>query len=278
LKVVRSIAEIREHLRGQPSIGFVPTMGFFHEGHLTLMRQAKQECGYCVVSIFVNPLQFGPTEDLSKYPRDEQRDLRDAESVGVDLVFAPTIDEIRPPVSTKVIASRVSELWEGQHRPGHFDGVATIVAKLFNIVQPTDAFFGTKDLQQFAVVNQLIVELGYPIRLHACETVRESSGLALSSRNSYFTPQQRADASFLYKVLTSIAAAIRSGGNAASAIAEGKKDLEDNAFSIDYLACVDSNTMQSDDKIDKNSRLIAAVRFCGVRLIDNVSVLNSQQN
>lgn len=265
-------------MRGQPSIGFVPTMGFFHEGHLTLMRQAKQECGYCVVSIFVNPLQFGPTEDLSKYPRDEQRDLRDAESVGVDLVFAPTIDEMRPPVSTKVIASRVSELWEGQHRPGHFDGVATIVAKLFNIVQPTDAFFGTKDLQQFAVVNQLIVELGYPIRLHACETVRESSGLALSSRNSYFTPQQRADASFLYKVLTSIAAAIRSGGNAASAIAEGKKDLEDNAFSIDYLACVDSNTMQSDDKIDKNSRLIAAVRFCGVRLIDNVSVLNSQQN
>lgn len=278
MKVVRSIAEIREHLRGQPSIGFVPTMGFFHEGHLTLMRQAKQECGYCVVSIFVNPLQFGPTEDLSKYPRDEQRDLRDAESVGVDLVFAPTIDEMRPPVSTKVIASTVSELWEGQHRPGHFDGVATIVAKLFNIIQPTDAFFGTKDLQQFAVVSQLIVDLGYPIRLHACETVRESSGLALSSRNSYFTAQQRAEASFLYHVLTSIAATIRNGGNAASAIAEGRKSLENHAFSVDYLACVDSNTMQSEAEVDKNSRLIAAVRFCGVRLIDNVSVLNSQEN
>ena len=278
MKVIRGISELRAELAGRDRVGFVPTMGYFHEGHLTLMRQAKAACGYCAVSIYVNPLQFGPSEDLAKYPRDEQRDLELAESVGVDVVFAPFDDQMHPPTTTKVITSKVSELWEGQHRPGHFDGVATIVAKLFNIVQPSDAFFGTKDLQQFAVVSQLIDDLAFPIKLHACETVREPSGLAMSSRNSYLTAEQRADAAKLYEILTAVASELRAGSPVNAAIMQGHRVLHDSGFKIDYLACVDARTMQNITEISGTARVIAAVRFCGVRLIDNVQVLNSQQN
>lgn len=248
-------------------------MGAFHEGHLSLMRRAKSENDTCVVSLFVNPTQFGPTEDLSKYPRQEQRDIELASSANVDVVFAPDSQEIYPRRTTTVSVTEVSESFEGAVRPHHFDGVATVVLKLFNIVQPDRAYFGLKDLQQCAVVQRMMEDLNVPTELVLCETVREPTGLAMSSRNAYLSDEDRARAASFSRVLVETAAQIATGGRQHEILGHSRTQLESLGMSVDYLAHVDSRTMQEIESVNENSRIVAAVRFCGVRLLDNVPIL-----
>lgn len=206
LQTIEIIAELRATLaefQGK-KIGFVPTMGYLHSGHISLVTRAKAECDVVVMSIFVNPLQFGPNEDLSRYPRNLERDKQLAWEAGVDVLFHPSVAEMygegKPMVSLKV--SGISDVLCGEFRPGHFDGVATVVAKLFHIVQPTHAYFGLKDAQQVAVISQMVKDLSIPVQIIPCETVREADGLALSSRNVYLSKEERAQAVILSKALT----------------------------------------------------------------------------
>ncbi len=206
MQIIEKISELRFKLakyQGK-NIGFVPTMGYLHDGHLSLVKQAKAECEVVVMSIFVNPLQFGPNEDLSRYPRDLKRDATLAELEGVDILFHPSVEEMygkeTPLVTVKV--SGISDVLCGEFRPGHFDGVATVVAKLFHMVQPTHAYFGLKDAQQVAVVSQMVHDLSLPILVVPCATIRETDGLALSSRNVYLSEEERAQAVVLFQALT----------------------------------------------------------------------------
>lgn len=270
--VCRSLSELRLALGGWSGlVGFVPTMGAFHEGHLELMRRAKADCGFVVVSLFVNPLQFGPSEDLSKYPRREGEDFLMAEGVGADVMFCPGYEFVEG-VETVVRVGGVSSKFEGESRPGHFEGVATIVAKLFHAVGVCRAYFGLKDLQQCAVVGAMVRDLGFPVDLEFVETVREASGLAMSSRNDYFTAEQRAEAGGLYRVLRRVSGAIVGGGDVAPSCGSGRAELEHLGFEVEYLDLVDSRRMESSDLVDEWSRLVVAARFCGVRLIDNISL------
>jgi len=262
-----------------PRLGFVPTMGAFHEGHLSLMKKAKAECGFCAVSLFVNPLQFAPTEDLAKYPRQHEQDFEMARSVGVDLMFVPDHAELTQNIQTNVIVSGVSDLYEGQRRPGHFEGVATIVAKLFGIVQPDIALFGLKDLQQCAVIRQMVADLNMPLRLIFEETVREESGLAMSSRNQYFTPEQKSEAAELFRSLTKAArtlSTLNPGSNDAVRITldETTDSLRSKGFGVEYLDAVDPKTMHPATHIEQDSRLVVAAKFRTVRLIDNIPVFD----
>ena len=200
--MTRTPARLRDALRSlRPgrSVGLVPTMGAFHEGHLSLIRAARGACDVVAVSIFVNPLQFGPSEDLSSYPRDEARDLEQAKAEGVGLVFAPSAEKMFPPGhETIVSAGRLSRIFEGASRPGHFDGVCTVVAKLFNLVAPDAAFFGQKDAQQVAVIRRMVADLAFDVHIEVCETVRDHDGLALSSRNAYLAGVERERAAVLF--------------------------------------------------------------------------------
>ena len=245
-------------------------MGAFHEGHLELMRQARTLCDTVYVSLFVNPTQFAPNEDFSAYPRDEDRDFALAAEQGVDVMFAPPVEEIYTDEVTAVTVADVSSLWEGESRPGHFDGVATVVNRLFEIFEPDKAIFGLKDLQQCAVVRKLVSDRSLPIDIVTVETVREPSGLALSSRNSYFNSDQRERASFLYKCLKRFVAL--SGENRTNALTVNDTivELESHGFKVEYLARVDPVTMKQAVVESKDDRLICAARFEGVRLIDNV--------
>ena len=249
-------------------------MGAFHEGHLQLMREARKECDVVVVSLFVNPTQFGPNEDFSRYPRDEDRDFQMAESVGVDWMFAPPVDVMYPrESSTRVVVGGVSDLWEGERRPGHFEGVGTVVAKLFHIVQPQVAYFGLKDLQQCAVIRQMVRDLNMPIELRFVETVREQDGLALSSRNRYLTAEERAEAPRLHRLLSKLAEAVgQEPGVGRSMIADARAELEHNGWKVDYLAMVDSLSMKPVQEPDPDTRIIAAATLGNTRLIDNVAV------
>lgn len=251
----------------------MPTMGALHAGHHSLMVAASSENEVGVGSIFVNPLQFGPAEDLEKYPRNEAADLEVAESAGITAMFCPDPAEMVQGLSTKVAVSGVSDQFEGQLRPGHFDGVATIVARLFGIVLPTRAYFGLKDLQQCAVVRTMVRDLCLPVDIRLLETVREPSGLALSSRNAYFSPEDREAAAQLPMVLKNVAGAITDGsGDIAKSISIGMAELAYLGFAVDYLELVDPLTMVPVRKIGEDSRLIVAARFKGVRLIDNISI------
>lgn len=277
MKVVRTIAECRAARREFSALGFVPTMGAFHEGHLSLMRAAKAACGSCAVSLFVNPLQFAPTDDLAKYPRQHEQDFAMAESVGVDLMFVPDPAELTQNTQTNVLVLGVSELYEGERRPGHFEGVATIVAKLFGIVQPDTAFFGLKDLQQCAVIRRMVNDLNMPLALQFEETVREPSGLAMSSRNQYFSPEQKAEASYLYRVLTEAAERLAAGAsdptlNLKTILDEAVSSLSGRGFGVEYLDAVDPQTMLPITHIEQDSRLVVAAKFHTVRLIDNIPV------
>lgn len=274
MTITRSIEECRAWGRSRTGrLGFVPTMGALHKGHLSLMRQAKRECDAVAVSIFVNPLQFGPNEDLSRYPRQEEADIALCAEVGVDQVFIPFARELTESMLTHVHVKDVGDAWEGAHRPGHFDGVATIVLKLFNIVGPDVAYFGLKDLQQCAVIEQTVSDLAVPVDLEFVETVREPSGLAMSSRNAYLNPDQRKEAAVLHRELQSLASVVRLKNHwNTDAHDTILAKLSDVGMKPDYLAMVDRRTMQSQSVPDRYSRLIAAVRFHGVRLIDNVSV------
>ena len=276
---VTGIGELRTTLDFERSvgrsIGFVPTMGYLHEGHASLMRRATEETDVVVASIFVNPLQFGAGEDLDAYPRDLARDTALANDNGVDLLFVPDVAEMYPrPLLTTVSVAEVSERLEGATRPTHFAGVATVVAKLFNIVGPCRAYFGEKDFQQIAVVRRMVADLSLPVHVVDCPTLREPDGLAMSSRNSYLTPDERAAAPVVHRALLVGAAAVQEGerdpaavrGRIAAVIA--KEPLGE----LDYVAVVEADSLAVPDTLSGNLRLLAAVRFGRARLIDNVGV------
>jgi pantoate--beta-alanine ligase len=259
------------------SIGLVPTMGALHEGHLSLVRLARRECGFTVVSIFVNPLQFGPGEDLARYPRRPQEDAALAEREGADLLYLPRAEALYPPAfSTAVEVREVSDGGEGSLRPGHFRGVATVVAKLFLQVQPDAAFFGRKDLQQLAVIRRLVRDLDFPLRILAGDTVREPDGLALSSRNSYLSPEERRHASLFPRALFAARDRAAAGQTDARELArDTREELERAGFAIDYVEVVDPETMRPVERVSPDTALAAAIRVGQTRLIDNV-LLNTQ--
>lgn len=273
MKTVTTLEELfqaRSELTGP--VGLVPTMGFLHEGHLILMRQAKQTCASVVVSIFVNPTQFGPGEDLESYPRDIDRDLELLEHLGVDLVWLPTPEVMYPSnFQTWVDVSDVTQPLEGRYRPGHFRGVTTVVSKLFNAVRPDVAVFGQKDAQQVAVVKQMTRDLSYPIEIDVVPIVREGDGLALSSRNTYLDENQREAATVLYRALQKAEAAYQEGERSASALRKvltATLDAEPLA-STQYVSCADRNTLHELEVVTDGALLSMAVYVGNTRLIDN---------
>lgn len=260
MRTVRTVAEIRDALRERRGrIGLVPTMGAFHEGHLSLIRSAREACDLVVVSLFVNPSQFGATEDLARYPRDEAADAETVAAIGVDLLFAPSASELYPEgFDTRVEPGMLATALEGAARPGHFRGVATVCVKLFAIVQPDVAYFGRKDAQQVAVVKRVVADLNLPLEIVALPTVRDPDGLAMSSRNVFLSPVERAVALALPRGLEAGAAAHRSGGDPV-ATARGILDAE-RGLTVDYVDVADFD----------GPTLVAAVRVGTTRLIDNV--------
>jgi len=279
VRVVESIAETRAAV-GQARadgarIGFVPTMGALHAGHISLVERSRKETDFTVMSIFVNPLQFGPGEDLSRYPRPVEQDERMASDAGVDLLFRPSVEEMYPAGRTiTVTAGELGEDWEGSSRPGHFDGVLTVVAKLFNIVQPDVAVFGRKDLQQAALVSALVRDLDMPLAVELSPIVRESDGLALSSRNRYLTGEDRRRATVLNRALRKIAARYAEGETSVDALeAAGRSILAaEPDVKPDYLAVVDEATFKRPAVATEHSSAIVAARVGTTRLIDNISL------
>jgi pantoate--beta-alanine ligase len=255
-------------------IAFVPTMGALHEGHLALVERAKALAERVVVSIFVNPLQFNDPSDLERYPRDEESDLAKLEAAGCDLVWLPGASDLYPEgFATTVSVAGVSERWEGEHRPGHFDGVATVVAKLFGEVVPNVAVFGEKDFQQLAVIRRMAMDLGLCDQIVGVPTVREPDGLALSSRNALLSPDERERAVGLYRALRNARDSILAGQPVAAALAEGRNALLIAGFSrIDYFALVDGATLEPVDRPQPEARLIAAAVMGTTRLIDNLAL------
>ncbi len=254
-------------------LGFVPTMGYLHEGHLSLAERAREECKSVAVSIFVNPTQFGPSEDLAKYPRDLERDLKMLESVGVDLVWTPTPEIMYPPgFQTWVEVENVTKPLEGAQRPGHFRGVTTVVTKLFNAVQPDKAYFGQKDAQQAAVIRQMTADLNFPIEIVVCPIVREPDGLAMSSRNVYLEPAQRQAATVLHRALNEAKAAYDAGERDASNLrAIMKQTISSEPLAqLQYVSCADYETLQELDTVEGKALLSMAVYFGRTRLIDNI--------
>ncbi|MFO0838637.1 MAG: pantoate--beta-alanine ligase [Phycisphaerae bacterium] len=279
MQIAKSIADARASVdaarRAGQAIRFVPTMGALHAGHRSLIDAARRGGGFVVVSIFVNPLQFGPNEDFAKYPRREDEDLRSCESAGVDLLFLPTRDELYPDGAvTRVRVNGLSEHLCGAFRPGHFEGVATIVSKLFNIVRPDAAYFGQKDAQQLAVIRRLVADLDFPIEVVGCPTVREPDGLALSSRNAYLTSEQRAQATCLNAALRHAEKAIQGGVRDASPVIDGMLKIIESAAPtrIDYVSVVNPRTLTPVRRIDGTVLIALAVRIGGTRLIDNLLV------
>ena len=278
MEVIGTLAatfDAAEAARGRGgTVGFVPTMGAFHEGHRSLIRRARAERDFVVVSIFVNPLQFGDPADLAAYPRDEERDLEQARELGVDVVFAPPVEEMYPagePEAT-VDPGPVGERLEGASRPGHFRGVATVLAKLFNAVGPSAAHFGEKDAQQLAVVRRVVADLSFPIEVVACPTVREPDGLAMSSRNARLSPEQREAAGCLFLALSEAAELARSGErDAAHLVAAMAREIGATPQArLDYAAVVDDDTFEELRTVDPPARAVVAARFADVRLIDNL--------
>jgi pantoate--beta-alanine ligase len=253
-------------------VGLVPTMGYLHEGHLSLVRQAKEECDHVIVSIFVNPTQFGPKEDLSKYPRDLDRDLSLLEALGVDLVWTPTEQIMYPPgYQTWVEVEAITRPLEGSMRPGHFKGVTTIVAKLFTGVQPDKAYFGQKDAQQAAVIRQMSRDLNFPIEIVVCPIVREPDGLAMSSRNVYLDPEQRKAATVLHRSLIAAKNAHENGERDAEKLRQIMKDVlaTEPQAQLQYVSCADYDTLEELETVTRKTLLSMAVFMGKTRLIDN---------
>ena len=274
MKTVRTIAEIREALQALPRpVGLVPTMGALHEGHVSLLERARSSCATVVMSLFVNPAQFAPTEDLDAYPRDEARDAELARRAGVDLLFAPSRAEIYPEgFATSVVVHGLSEPLEGAARgPEHFHAVATVVTKLLNIVAPQVAYFGQKDAQQALVIKRLVRDLDIPVSVEVCATVREGDGLALSSRNAYLSEAERARAASLPRALRRAAELIEAGErDGATATAAARSELARDQIDPDYLALVDPETLAPVAQIDAPVLVAVAARIGGARLIDNL--------
>lgn len=279
--VIRSCAEMsalaeQQRLQGN-KIALVPTMGYLHAGHLSLVKVARQKADWVVMSIYVNPTQFGPQEDFARYPRDFDRDLQLAESVGTDLIFAPTdIEMYPPPHLTQVVVDKVTAVLCGASRPTHFQGVTTVVSMLFNIVKPHIAIFGQKDAQQAVVIRRMVADLHYDIQIIVSPIVREPDGLAMSSRNRYLTATQRKNAPVLYRALQKAKARIEGGENDPSAVQEEiRRTLTSvDEMRIDYVQIVDGETLQPVEKLDKEQNILLAVAvFLGnTRLIDNAIV------
>jgi pantoate--beta-alanine ligase len=267
------LALAREGVIGE--VGFVPTMGALHEGHLTLVRRAKQECGTVVVSIFVNPTQFGPNEDFSVYPRDLPRDIDLLATAGADLLWAPTINDIYPKnFSTRIVVEKVTDVLEGAVRPGHFAGVATVVAVLFGAVRPTRAYFGQKDAQQTVVIKRMVSDLCLPLEVVVCPTVRETDGVAMSSRNAYLNRAERAAAPVLYRALRTAREAYLAGtldADLLRRLAWAELATEPLAR-VDYVSLADPEVLAELTTVDPARGALAslAVRVGNVRLIDNV--------
>jgi len=274
MQVVGPIFEIRA-LRQQltDSVGFVPTMGYLHEGHLALVKQARMENSAVIVSIYVNPAQFGPREDFGAYPRELNRDLELLRREGVDIVFVPSDEEMYPPeFSSWVDVEKVTERLEGASRPGHFRGVATVVAKLFNIVQPTRAYFGQKDAQQAVVIKRMVADLNIGIEIIVVSTVRENDGLAMSSRNIYLSPGERQAATILFKALTLARQLGQGGERDAEEIRRQMTSLiqKEPLAQIDYVSIADAETLEELDLIDRPALASLAVKIGKTRLIDNM--------
>ena len=276
MKILRTIDEVRRwrgSLAQGTTVAFVPTMGFFHQGHLALMEKGRKLCDRLVVSIFVNPIQFGPTEDLDRYPRDEKRDCELAEQVGVDMLFLPRADAMYGEnFQTSISVDRLSTGFCGACRPGHFSGVATVVAKLFNIISPTTAVFGSKDFQQLAVVRQMVRDLDFPVAVIGHDIVREDDGLAMSSRNVYLDEQARKDALFLYQSICR--ARQMAAGTKEMPCALITRDIAERAarhprVELEYAAIVHAGTLLPQETVDSRSVLLLACRVGPVRLIDN---------
>lgn len=277
MKIIRKIKSLRKEisrLRAKnKSIGFVPTMGALHEGHLSLMRAAGRQNDVVVASIFVNPSQFGPREDFKKYPRDIKRDASFCESCGVDIIFYPDTKEMYPQgYNTCVNVEGLGSLLCGAARPGHFKGVATIVTKLLNIASPDRAYFGQKDAQQAIIINRLASDLNIPVKIKVMPTVREKDGLALSSRNVYLSRQERGDAVILFKALSAAKELIRNGEREAAAVISAMKSIiqEKKNARIDYVSIVDMLDLKPVDRIKKKTLIALAVYIGKTRLIDNL--------
>jgi pantoate--beta-alanine ligase len=273
------VAETIEALRAWRAavsgvVGFVPTMGALHDGHLSLVRRARRECERVAVSIFVNPAQFGPLEDFQSYPRDLSRDLNLLGAEGVDLVFVPAQSAIYPEgFVTWVTVERLAKRWEGASRPGHFRGVATVVLKLLNLVRPERAYFGEKDYQQLRVVERLVRDLGVPTAIVPCPTVREPDGLALSSRNAYFSPEERRAATVLWRALAAALDECVKGERSTARLCRVVKSVigEEPLARLDYVAVADPETLEPVKQIDQRGAVCCLAAWVGkVRLIDNV--------
>jgi len=280
VKFVRRKDELRALLgparaKGR-SIGLVPTMGYLHEGHLSLLRAARAECDLVVMSLFVNPTQFGPGEDLDRYPRDEERDAELADGAGVDLVYAPAVEEVYPGgFSTSVEVSGLTEVLDGdpaRRGPGHFRGVTTVVAKLFNTVGPDVAYFGQKDAQQAVAIRRMVRDLDIPVRIEVLPVVREADGLAMSSRNAYLGPEERERATALSRALREVER-VAHAQSLATALAAGRRELEAVGVELEYLEARDAENLEPVAELDGRPVLVAvAARFGGARLIDNVEL------
>jgi pantoate--beta-alanine ligase len=281
IKTMRSVAALRAVVAGWrragETVGVVPTMGALHRGHTSLVEAARAACKRCITTIFVNPKQFGPREDFSRYPRQEEKDRALLDAAGCDLLFAPTLEEMYPPgFSTTVSLAGVTDRWEGEARPGHFAGVATVVTKLLLQAMADKAFFGEKDYQQLRSVTRMARDLDIPTEIVGCPTVREDDGLALSSRNVYLTPAERKAAPALYRALRTLAAAARDGDDIAGSVEAGTAALLKAGFAaVDYLAVVDAATLAPLAKLDRPGRVLAAAKLGAVRLIDNVAAMPS---
>lgn len=278
LQIVRTVAELRKTVddwrRAGLRVALVPTMGALHQGHLSLIEAAKAGADRVVASIFVNPKQFGPNEDLSRYPRQEAKDADMLASVGCHVLFAPSVDEMYPEgFATNISVSGVSSGLCGDDRPGHFDGVATVVTKLLNMARPDIAIFGEKDYQQLQVIRRFVADLNMGIEIVGAPIVREADGLAMSSRNAYLTPAQRAIASALPGVLAQVRDQITGGADVAAAIASGTRAILDAGFQrVDYLELRDARSLALLSALDREARLFVAARLGTTRLIDNLAV------
>lgn len=277
MKIAKTIDEIRMLVAdagmADKKIGFVPTMGALHAGHLSLIKKAKQQCEFVVVSIFVNPTQFGPNEDLNKYPRPFDDDIKLCRKNGVDAVFAPSAEQMYPDKNlTWVNVEKLSEPLCGKSRPTHFRGVATVCAKLFNVIQPDVAYFGQKDAQQVAVIKRMVADLNMPMRIVVCPIVREPDGLAMSSRNKYLDAEQRKDAPLLYASLQEAQLLIGGGQRKSAFIKEQMKKILNisKLMEIDYISIVNADTLEEIEEVSGRVLIALAVKMPSARLIDNI--------
>jgi pantoate--beta-alanine ligase len=278
--VVKTIAEVRERVAGAraagKSVGLVPTMGALHEGHLALIRKAREGCGYVLVSIFVNPTQFAPGTDFERYPRDLEGDARKVGGVGADLVFAPSVEEMYPPGDSTFVevTGALVECLCGPRRPGHFRGVTTVCARLFNIAGADRAYFGEKDYQQALVIKQMVRDLKFPLEIVTVSTVREADGLAMSSRNAYLSPEERRAATVLSRALFAARDRVEAGERDAAKIAAGVGETTEAEplVTLQYVELRDAETLEALERVDRQAVLAVAAFVGGARLIDNVVV------